>query len=385
MRFLSLILKNTLRNRRRTLLTIASVALSFCLLGILLALYNALYFSEAKDEQALRLVTRHKVSLTLVMPRYYDQQIQQLEGLEAVVPTMWYGGSYRDSRDQRNFFPRFACDPARLFQVYPDFVIDPAQKHAFIQDRRGALVGRTLADRFGWEIGERITLVGDIFPGELELYLRGIYEHPVDDEMLYFPIEYLYEGLPSGRRDFVGTYVLLAKTPEDVPRVATALDDMFRNSPVPTRTETEKAFALSFLSFLGNVKVFLLGLCGAVTFTILLVSSNTMAMSIRERYREVGVLKTLGFTQGGVIGILLGEASAIALAGGALGLVLASVLCIGVRSLPAFVQETKTLSIEPQVALFCLVFAALMGAGSALVPALGAARASVVDALRFTD
>lgn len=385
MRFLSLILKNTLRNRRRTLLTIASVALSFCLLGILLALYNALYFSEAKDEQALRLVTRHKVSLTLVMPRYYDQQIQQLEGLEAVVPTMWYGGSYRDSRDQRNFFPRFACDPARLFQVYPDFVIDPAQKQAFIQDRRGALVGRTLADRFGWEIGERITLVGDIFPGELELYLRGIYEHPVDDEMLYFPIEYLYEGLPSGRRDFVGTYVLLAKTPEDVPRVATALDDMFRNSPVPTRTETEKAFALSFLSFLGNVKVFLLGLCGAVTFTILLVSSNTMAMSIRERYREVGVLKTLGFTQGGVIGILLGEASAIALAGGALGLVLASVLCIGVRSLPAFVQETKTLSIEPQVALFCLVFAALMGAGSALVPALGAARASVVDALRFTD
>lgn len=385
MQFVSLILKNSLRNRRRTLLTIASVALSFCLLGVLVALYNALFLTEAKDEQALRLVTRHKVSLTLVMPKYYDQRIQQVPGVAAVLPTMWYGGSYRDARDQRNFFPRFACDPARLFDVYTDFSIDPEQKQAFIRDRRGALAGKTLADKFGWKLGERITLVGDIFPGELELYLRGIFEHPTDDEVLYFPFEYLYEGLPSGRRDFVGTFVILADTPEDVPRVATAIDELFRNSPVPTRTETEKAFALSFLSFLGNVKVFLLALCGAVTFTILLVSANTMAMSIRERYREVGVLKTLGFTQRAVMGLLLGEAAAIAMIGGALGLGLASFLCLGIRSLPAFVQETKTLAVEPQVAIFCMVFAAFMGIASALVPALGASRASIVDALRFTD
>lgn len=165
MHFLSLILKNALRNRRRTLLTIASVALSFCLLGVLLALYNALFLSEAKDDQALRLVTRHKVSLTLVMPKYYDQRIQQTPGVAAVVPTMWYGGTYRDARDPSNFFARFACDPARLFTVYPDFKIDEEQKQAFIRDRRGALAGKALVDKFGWKIGDRITLVGDIFPG----------------------------------------------------------------------------------------------------------------------------------------------------------------------------------------------------------------------------
>lgn len=385
MQFLALILKNMLRNRRRTLLTIASVALSFCLLGVLLALYNALFLSDAKEEQALRLITRHKVSLTLVMPRYYDQRIQQVPGVAAVLPTMWYGGAYRDARDQRNFFPRFACDPNRLFQAFPDFVIDEVQKQAFIRDRQGAVAGKALADKFGWKLGERITLVGDIFPGQLELYLRGIFEHPTDDEVLYFPFEYLYESLPAGRRDFVGTFIILAQSPDEVPRVAAAVDEMFRNSPVPTRTETEKAFALSFLSFLGDVKLFLLGLCGAVTFTILLVSANTMAMSIRERYREVGVLKTLGFTRGAVLGLLLGEAAGIAMLGGALGLGVAAFLCVGIRSFPAFIQETKTLALEPQVAAFCLVFAAFMGVASSIVPALGAARASIVDALRFTD
>lgn len=382
MRFLSLMVKNAMRNKRRTLLTVASVAISFCLLGVLLAIYNALFLTEAKDEQALRLVTRHRVSLAQIMPRYYLQRIERVPGVKEVVPTQWYGGTYIDAR---NFFARFATDPQRLFKVYTDYKIDPAQERAFIQDRQGAVAGKALFDKYGWKVGDRITLTGDIFPGEMELYLRGMYTHPSDEETLYFHFDYLYESLPQGRRDFVGTFGILANSADDVPRIATAVDEMFRNSAVPTRTETEKAFALSFLSFLGDVKLFLLGLCGAVTFTVLLVSANTMAMSIRERFREVGVLRTLGFTKPEVLGIILGEAAVISLIGGALGLVLAALLCFGMRSAPAFVQEIKTLTLEPQVAAFCLAAAALMGVGSALVPALGAARASIVDALRITD
>lgn len=382
MRFVSLMVKNALRNKRRTLLTIASVAISFCLLGVLLAIYSALFLSEAKDEQALRLVTRHRVSLAQVMPRYYDQRIQQVPGVKAVVPTQWYGGTYIDAQ---NFFARFATDPARLFTVFTDYEIDPAQARAFAQDRQGAVAGKELFDKYGWKIGDRITLTGDIFPGELELILRGMFRHHTDEESLYFHIEYLYETLPPGRRDFAGTFGILANTPEDVPRIAAAVDEMFRNSPVPTRTETEKQFALSFLSMLGNVKLFLLGLCAAVTFTILLVSANTMAMSIRERFREVGVLRTLGFTQPEVLGVILGEAAVISMIGGALGLVLAAALCIAIRYAPAFVPETKTLAIDPLLALVCLAAAALMGVASALAPAFGAAKASIVDALRITD
>lgn len=382
MRFLSLMVKNALRNKRRTLLTIASVAVSFCLLGVLLAIYNALFLTEAKDEMALRLVTRHRVSLAQPLPIYYDQRIQQVPGVKVVVPTQWYGGTYIDAQ---NFFARFATDPTRLFKVYTDYKIDPAQEQAFMRDRQGAVAGKTIVDRYGWKIGDRIPLTGDIFPGELELYLRGIYEHPADDESLYFHMEYLYESLPVGRRDFAGTFGILANSAEDVPRIAAAVDEMFRNSTAPTRTETEKAFALSFLSFLGNVKLFLLGLCGAVTFTILLVSANTMAMSIRERFREVGVLRTLGFTQPEVLSVILGEAAVISMIGGAVGLALVAILCIAVRAAPAVALEMKTLSLEPQVALVCMVAAAAMGVLSAFIPAMGAARSSIVDALRITD
>ena len=382
MRFLSLMVKNALRNKRRTLLTIASVAVSFCLLGVLLAIYNALFLTEAKDEMALRLVTRHRVSLAQPLPIYYDQRIQQVPGVKVVFPTQWYGVTYIDAQ---NFFARFATDPTRLFKVYTDYKIDPAQEQAFMRDRQGAVAGKTIVDRYGWKIGDRIPLTGDIFPGELELYLRGIYEHPADDESLYFHLEYLYESLPVGRRDFAGTFGILANSAEDVPRIAAAVDEMFRNSTAPTRTETEKAFALSFLSFLGNVKLFLLGLCGAVTFTILLVSANTMAMSIRERFREVGVLRTLGFTQPEVLTVILGEAAVISMIGGAVGLALAAILCIAVRAAPAVALEMKTLSLEPQVAIVCMVAAAAMGVLSAFIPAMGAARSSIVDALRITD
>ncbi len=385
MRYISLILKNSWRNKRRTILTVASVAISFCLLGVLLALYSALYLSDAPADSALRLVTRHKVSLAQVLPMYYEARIRQVPGVKEVVASQWFGGVYKDSRDQRNFFARFATEPEKLFKVYTDFKIPPDQLAAFIRDRQGCVAGRALADRFGWKLGDRITLKGDIFPIDLELILRGIYDHPSQDESLYFNFDYLYQGLPEGRRDFAGAFTILVDSPDDVPRVAKTIDDTFRNAPSPTRTETEKQFALSFVSFLGNVKLFLLGLCGAVTFTILLVSANTMAMSVRERFREVGVLKTLGFTQFGVLGIILGEASFISLLGGALGLVLASWLCLVVRHAPSFVAEIKTLSIQPGLAGVCLLAAAALGLIASVVPALSAARAPIVESLRVTD
>jgi len=282
-------------------------------------------------------------------------------------------------------FARFAVEPDKIFTIRGELKIPEDQKKAFQQERSACIIGRPLAEKYNLHLGDRITLVGDIFPINLELTLRGIYDAPINDESLYFQRDYFEESLPLSRRGTAGTLNILANSTDDVPRIEKAVDDMFHDSPVQTKTETESAFSLSFVAFLGNVKMFLLSVCAAVTFTILLVSANTIAMSVRERVREVGVLKTLGYTRGIILGIILGEAVAISLVGGALGLILASLLAGVVRQSPAFIQQLKTLTIVPPVAVLCLVIAALIGLVSALVPAYRASRISIVEALRSTD
>src|SRR5205823_6589975 len=192
----------------------------------------------------------------------------------------------------------------------------------------GCVVSKDLARKLGFKIGDRITLTGDIYPGTLELKVVGIFEDPDAQQSLYFNYDYLRDTLPIGRRNYISVVAILADSPENVPRIAKAVDDMFANSSPPTKTESEQQFALSFVSFLGNVKLFLMSICAAVTFTILLVSGNTMAMSVRERIKEVGVLKTLGFTNNSILGIIIGEAVTISLIGGVIGLILASGLTI---------------------------------------------------------
>jgi putative ABC transport system permease protein len=381
-RYMSLIFKNAWRNRRRTSLTVASIGISLCLLGLLFAMYAAFYLAQPSPHQALRLVTRNRVSLTLPLPVYYKEKIRALPGVRDVGMSQWFGGAYKDSRDPNNFFARLAAEPDKLFALYGEWTLPNDQKQAFLSQRTACLVGRKLADRLKLNLGDRVTLVGDIFPVTLELTVRAIFDSPDNSDVMYFNWKYLEESIPLVRRSVVGTFNILAASPEDVPRVARAVDDTFRNSPFETKTETEQQFGLSFLSFLGNVKLFLLSICGAVTFTILLVSANTMAMSVRERIREVGILKTIGFTTGDVLATILGEAVLISLAGGLLGVLLAAALCQGMRRGPMGFGMLQNLGIQPATAAVCLALAVLIGLASALLPALAAARTTIVAAVR---
>ena len=384
LKYLPLIMKNTLRNRRRSLLTISSIAASMCLLGVMFALYHALFLSPPLPGQEVRVITYHRVSLTQSLPAAYEDKIRRVPGVRETTIWQWYGGVYKDARDQRNFFARFGVEPGRFLRIHNEYTMPDDQRKAFLDSRTGAIASRPLAEKFGWKPGERITLMGDIFPGNLELTLVGIFEDPEKTETLYFNNEYLRQSLTGPRKDQIGAVSIQCDSADDVPRVSAAIDKMFENSTAQTRTESEQAFALSFVSMIGNIKVFLLAICAAVTFTILLVSGNTMAMTVRERIREVGILKTLGFPNGAILGMVLGESAFISLLGGALGLVLASIIAYGIRQAPAFLQAMKTLTISPGVALFCLAFSVFVGVASSLIPAAGAARTAILDALRDT-
>jgi putative ABC transport system permease protein len=385
-RYLPLIVKNCWRNRRRTTLTIVSIGVSMCLLGVLIAVYHALYLSDATPDQALRLVTRNRVSLTLPIPLFYRERIRQLPGVKEIMTSQWFNGVYKDARDPKNFFARFGVDPPEnLFTIFGELKIPDDQKQAFLHDRTGTVIGRDLANKFGFRLGDRITLIGDIYPGTLDLTVRGIFDSPRKSEMLYFNWAYVREGLSESRKGEVGTFDILCDSAGVVPRVAKTIDDEFHNAPVQTRTETEQAFLLSFVSMLGNVKMFLISICAAVMFTILLVSGNTMAMSVRERVREVGVLKTLGFTGGNILFIILGEAVAISIAGGVVGFLLSTILVGGVQSSPAGMFLPPIQRFDPAVGSVCIGVALGIGLLSSFIPAFNASRTNIVEALRSTD
>ncbi len=382
--YLPLIVKNAWRNRRRTLLTVLSIGASLCLLGVLMAVYKAFYLAESPPEQALRLVVRNRVSLAVPLPVSYMSQIKQVPGVREVMISQWFNGVYKDSRDPSNFFARFAVEPEKLFVVRGEITVPEDQKKAFLAERTACAIGKALAERHNLKLGDRITLKGDIFPVNLDLTVRAIWDASLNNEVLYFHQKYLEESLPSGRQSQVGNFVILADSAEAVPGIAKTVDDKFRNSTAQTKTESEQAFSLSFLSFLGNVKAFLFSVFAAVTFTVLLVSANTMAMSVRERTKEVGILKTLGFTPRDILGIILGEALLISLAGGLLGCALATMVCAVIRMGPAVFQQIRNLSLGPSVALAAVGMSMLIGLISSFIPALGAARTSVMESIRHT-
>jgi putative ABC transport system permease protein len=388
MRYLGLIFKNSLRNRRRSGLTIASIAVSLCILATLIAMYQAMFFGEATPAQALRLVTRHRVSLTQPVPIYYREKIRQIPGVRDLMVWNWFGGTYKDARDPNNMFPRFGTEPDHFFNVHPEYQIPESQKLAFVRERTGCVVSRALADKMKFNLGDRVTLVGDIFPVTLELKVVGIFDEPDRQSVLYFNREYLREALGRGNaeQDLVFAFMVQAERPEDVPHIASSIDTMFEASPFPTRTESEKAFELSFISFLGNVRLFIMAICGAVTFTILLVSANTISMSVRERVREVGILKTLGFTPGAILGIVVAESSFISLTGGAIGCLLAAAMCSVVSNGPGgdFMPALRNLAVTPPVGAICLCAALLIGLLSSLVPAWNASRTSIIESLSYT-
>ena len=284
--------KSAFRNKRRSILTVLSISFSLILLTLMMTIWRGFYIDKGSAESAQRLVMRHRVSLTNFIPGYYREKIRTIPGVVAVVPNSWFGGIYKDAKPE-NFFAQFGTDPDEFFKVFTDFKIPDDQLAAWQRDQAGVVVDSKLAEKFGWKVGDRINLKGTIYPTNLELTIRGIFTAPQPTQSVYFNFKYVEEAVAWAKGQ-AGTFGILADSAEDVPKVASAADAMFHNSPQPTKTESEKAFQLSFVASLGNVKAFILSICLAVVFATLLVSANTMAMSIRERTREVAVLKTLG-------------------------------------------------------------------------------------------
>jgi putative ABC transport system permease protein len=334
---------------------------------------------------ALRMVVRHKVSLAQTMPYAYEARIRQVPGVREISSWNWFQGVYKDQRDPKNFFARFAVEPRAFLTIRTQMDMPEDQRKAFVNERTACVISKDLAERLGIKLGDKITIIGDIYPVTLELNVRGIFDDPDALNTLFFNREYLRDMLTPGRRDQEGTFAVLVASPNDVTRVSNAVDAMFDNSPQPTKTESEQQFALTFVSFVGNIKMFLFSICAAVTFTILLVSGNTMAMSVRERIKEVGVLKTLGYTSEGILSIVLEEAAVISLIGGVVGVGLAELLTLSVRKTFGLYQpQLADMSISLPVGLICLALALVIGLVSSFVPAWNAARTNILDSLRYT-
>jgi putative ABC transport system permease protein len=370
--------KNAFRNKRRSILTVLSIAFSLLLLTLMMTIWRAFYLDQGSAESSERLVVRHRVSLTFSLPGFYREKIRAVPGVVAVVPLSWFGGIYKDQKPE-NFFAQFGTDPEEFFKVFRDIKLPDEQLVAWQRDRQGVIVDDTLAQKYGWKLGDRIVLQGTIYPVDLELYVRGIFSSTPDDKAVYFNTKYVEEAVAFFKGQ-AGTFSILAASPGDVSRIATTIDDMFRNSPQPTKTESEKAFGLEFVAMLGNVKAFIFMICAAVVFATLLVSANTMAMSIRERTREVAVLKTLGFTRQSVLGLFVSEAVALAVVGGLIGVALAYLLVQGISHSPymSFYNLKLTLGMW-----FISVFiAGLVGLVSSLFPSYHASQVNIVDGLR---
>jgi putative ABC transport system permease protein len=371
--------KNAFRNKRRSILTVLSIAFSLLLLTLMMTIWRAFYLDEGSSESAQRLVVRHRVSLTFDLPGFYREKIRAVPGVVSVVPVSWFGGIYKDQKPE-NFFAQFGTDPEEFFKVFRDIDLPQDQIAAWQRDRQGVIVDDTLANKYGWKLGDRIVLQGTIYPVNLELIVRGIFHSVPAKKSVYFNTKYVEEAV-SWFKGQAGTFSILVASPQDVSRVASTVDDMFRNSPQPTKSESEKAFGLEFVAMLGNVKAFILMICSAVVFATLLVSANTMAMSIRERTREVAVLKTLGFTRQSVLGLFISEAVSLALAGGIIGVVLAYLLIYMVTHSPQFFSFYN-MKVTFGMWVAALFVAGFVGLISSLVPSYHASKVNIVDGLR---
>ncbi|NWF85295.1 MAG: ABC transporter permease [Bryobacteraceae bacterium] len=384
LRFAPLILKNALRNKRRSLLTILSISISICLLATMFSLYWSFFLRDPTADQALRLITIDRVSITNILPISYRERIRSVPGVREVMVMQWFGGVYKDSRDMRNMFARFSVEPRKLFSIFPEYRIPEDQKEAFIRDRRGCIIGKPLADRLNLKVGDRIFIKGDVFPMDLDLVLRGIYESDRDVEDLYFHHDYILEGYPVFK-NYASMFIVLAEDQSRLAETAQAIDESFRNWPSETKTDTERNFEVGFLSYIGDVKMFILAVSLALAFTILLVNANTVAMTVRERTREIGVFRTLGYSEGGVLGLLLSESVTLSLIGGAAGLGLAVIVIAYLRTFPSMMVDLKPLTLKPAVVVACLGIAAMVGLASCFFPARHAARQPITEALRVVD
>ena len=374
------IAKNAFRNKRRSLSTVLSIAFSLLLLTLMMTIWRSFYVDDSSARAAQRLFTRHRVSLAIFLPSYYQQKIRAISGVVAVAPMTWFGGIYKDDKPE-NFFAQFSTDPEELVKAYPENHVPEDQLRAWERDRAGCMADAKLAAKYNWKIGDRIVLRGTIFPATLELTLRAIYTSPTPSDTLFFDTRYLEEsvGWFKGQSGF---FAVLTDSPQKVPVVTRAIDDIFHNSPQPTKTETEREMQLDFIATLGNVKAFILGICSAVLFTTLLVNANTMAMSVRERTREIAVMKALGFTRGMVLGLFVAEGVVLAVLGGLLGGFTAMVLVRAVSDAPPMAGFFNGMTVTYPTVGLALMAAGLVGLLSGAVPSYTASKIQIVQGLR---
>ncbi len=379
MKYAKLIFKNILRNKRRTLLTISSLVVSLFLI-ISLATILTEFDRGTEETSPLRLVSRHAVSLGFVIPMAHLQKMKTVPGVKEAMPFSWFGGIYKD---ERNFFANFAVDARKMRDVIPEVKMSDADWQAFINDRQGAIVGAKLVKLHGFTPGQRITLKSPIYNQEVEFIIRGVYTGS-DEKTLYFQYDYLNELLPAWAKDQVSTFSIVANTAEDVPRVGQAIDSIFANSDAPTKTESEREFALSFQTMMGGVKTFLYAIMAAITFSLLLVMGNTMAMTVRERTKEVGTLKAIGFQRGTITALFLGEALIVACIGAAIGIGAAFVLfrsvdlSLYIPNFISFVPTSETLAIAFGLSI-------LVGFVSVIYSAYRVSGLTIAEALRSTE
>ena len=379
MKYAKLIFKNILRNKRRTLLTISSLVVSLFLI-ITLATILTEFDRGSQEASPLRLVSRHAVSLGFVIPMAHLQKIKTVPGVKEAMPFSWFGGIYKD---EKNFFANFAVDARKLRDVIPEVKMSDADWQSFINDRQGAIVGAKLVKLYGFTPGQRVTLKSPIYNASVEFIIRGVYTGS-DEKTMYFHHDYLNELVPDWAKDKVSTFSILANTPEDVPRVAQAIDTMFANTDAPTKTESEREFALSFQTMMGGVKQFLYAIMAAITFSLLLVMGNTMAMTVRERTKEVGTLKAIGFQRGTITALFLGEALTVACIGAAIGIGAAALLFRSIDLglyVPMFISFVPTK--ETLAAAF--VLSILVGLVSVIYSAYRVSGLTIAEALRSTE
>lgn len=379
MRFAKLILKNVLRNKRRTLLTVSSLVVS---LFLIISLGTILTELERGSEEGnpSRLMSRHSVSLAFVLPIGDLQRIQTVPGVKAVMPFTWFGGIYKD---ERNFFANFAVDAKKLREIYPELKMADAEWEAFMADRQGAVVGRKLQILYGFTPGQRITLKSPIYNQDVEFVVRGVCTGG-DEKTLFFHHDYLNELAPEWAKDKAGLFAMLANSPEDVPRIAQEIDSMFVNTDAPTKTESEREFAASFETMIGGVKQFLYGIMAAITFSLLLVMGNTMAMTVRERTREVGTLKAIGFKRHTIAGLFLGESLLLAIVGAAIGIG-SAVLIFRSVDMSLYIPNLVSFVPQPETLIAAFVLAIFVGIVSVVYSTYRVTGLTIAEALRSTE
>ena len=381
MKFHRLIFANLFRKKIRLILTIGSFAIALVLF-MFLAVVKSAFSRGTEIAGADRLVIINRIGLIQTMPIAYRDKILTIQGVKAITHNNWFGGVYVE---EKNFFPQFAIDVENHRQVMSELVVPEDQWQNFVKDRQGAIVGARTAQRFGWKVGDRIPIKDSLYGtnSTWDFNLDGIYhsDKPGGDEsQFWFQWKYFDERVPAFIKSQIGWYVLKLDSPDDAVRVAKAIDEKFANSSNETKTETESAFAAGFAKQFGNIEFLILTIGSVVFFTLLLVTGNTMAISVRERTAELAVLKAIGFTDRSVLFLVLAESMVIALVGGALGLLLAAAAIPGLGValnglLPPLILSKLTLSLG-------LAFAILVGAASGLLPGIGAMRMRVVNALR---